>query len=336
MITLAVVGAGYWGPNLIRNFLKIDQQMVHTVCEKNETRRDIISKTYPGLKLCKDYSTLLEDEEIKAVVIAVQPAYHYEMAKAALLQGKHAFVEKPLALTAKECQNLIQLAEDRKLVLMVGHVFEYNPAVRKVKECIKAGMLGDIYHLYSERTDLGTVKADVNAMWNIAPHDVSIMLYWLGEEPRSVSARGYSYLQKDVEDVVHMSLEFPSGINAEIHVSWLSPQRIRTTTVVGSKNMIVYDELSSNGKVKVVRNELCAEGFNQMRDKYTKKKGTVVTPELEDYEPLYEECKHFVECIEKGLRPLTDGRNGLRVVRVLESAQESLKKGGVSIKIGHQ
>lgn len=333
MIKLAVVGTGYWGPNMIRNFLKIDPSMVHVVCEHNDSRRAVIAEKYPGLRFTKDYTEILNDDSIDAVAIVVQPAFHHELAKNALLRGKHVFIEKPLATTSAECQELIRLAEERKLTLMVGHVFEYNAAVRKVKEIINTGTLGNIYYLYSERTDLGTVKADVNAMWNIAPHDVSIMLYWLGQEPRTVSARGYTYLQKGVEDVVHMAMDFPSGINAEIHVSWLSPKRIRCTTIVGSKNMIVYDELSSDGKVKVIKNELCASGFDQKKDKYVKKKGEVTVPELEDYEPLHLECKHFVECVEEGRRPLTDGENGLRVVKVLEAAQESLKRGGETVAI---
>ncbi|MFQ5863207.1 MAG: Gfo/Idh/MocA family protein [Candidatus Brocadiales bacterium] len=335
MTKLAIVGAGYWGPNLIRNFLKINPKLVHAVCERNDVRRTSVAKTHPKLRFFKDYSTLLKDNEIDSVVIAVQPAFHYEMTRSALLSGKHVFVEKPLALTGGECRELIRLAEDCGLTLMVGHIFEYNAAVRKVKEIINTGTLGDIYYLYSERTDLGTVKADVNAMWNIAPHDISIMLYWLGQEPTCVSAHGYSYLQKGVEDVVHISMEFPSGINAEIHVSWLSPKRVRSTTIVGSKNMIIYDELNHDGKVKVIKNELCANGFDQKKDKYVKKRGEVTTPELEDYEPLYLECKHFVECIESGLRPLTDGECGLRVVKVLETAQVSLKRGGKTVAIAN-
>lgn len=333
MTKLALIGTGYWGPNLIRNFLKIDPALLQAVCERSDARRAIIAKTYPDLRFIGDYTEVLNDDGIDGVAIVVQPAFHYEITKNVLLSGKHAFVEKPLAITSAECRELIRLAEERKLVLMVGHVFEYNAAVKKAKEIINSGALGDIYYLYSERTDLGTVKADVNAMWNIAPHDISIMLYWLGQEPLSVSARGYSYLQEGVEDVVHMAVDFPSGINAEIHVSWLSPKRIRCTTIVGSKNMIVYDELSPDGKIKVIKNELCADGFDQKKDKYVKKKGEVMIPELEDYEPLHLECKHFVECIEKGLRPLTDGQNGLRVVKVLETAQESLKRGGERIAI---
>lgn len=333
MTKLAVIGAGYWGPNLIRDFLKINPELVHAVCERSDARRTFIAKTYPQLRFFDDYSTILKGNDIDGVAIVVQPALHYEIAREALLNGKHVFVEKPLAITNNECKELIRLAEDRGLILMVGHLFEYNAAVRKVKEIIDAGTLGDIYHLYSERTDLGTVKADVNAMWNIAPHDVSIMIYWLGQEPRRVSARGYCYLQEGVEDVVHMAMEFPSGINAEIYVNWLSPKRVRCTTIVGSKNMVIYDELSPDGKVKVIKNELCANGFDQKKDKYVKKKGETVIPEIEDYEPLYLECKHFVECIEKGLRPLTDGENGRRVVKVLETAQESLKRGGQAIAI---
>lgn len=328
MVKLGVVGAGYWGPNLIRDFLRINPQSVCAVSDRSKARRETVAQIYPQLRLYEDHHQLLKDEEVGAVVVAVQPAYHHEVAREALLLGKHVLVEKPLAVNTKECEDLIRLAEDRELILMVGHLFEYNPAVLKVKEYFRQGVLGKVYYLYSERTDLGTVKADVNAMWNIAPHDISILLYWLEEEPLWVSAQGFSYLQEGIEDTVHITMGFPSGINAEVHVSWLSPQKTRTTTVVGSKNMVIYDELCTNGKVKLVRNELCANGFEQKRDKYVKKKGEVITPQLEGGEPLLLECAHYLECIEKGQRPRTDGLDGLRVVRVLEAAQESLRKGG--------
>ncbi len=328
MVRLGVVGAGYWGPNLIRDFLRLNPQSVCAVCDRSRSRRETTAQLYPQLRVYEDYPQLINDKEVNAVVVAVQPGYHYEVAKAALSLGKHVFVEKPLAVNTEECKDLIKLAEEKRLILMVGHLFEYNPAVLKVKEYFKQGTLGKVYYIYSERTDLGTVKADVNAMWNIAPHDISILLYWLEEEPVWVSAQGFCYLQEGIEDTVHLTMEFPSRINAEIHVSWLSPQKIRNTTVVGSKNMVIYDELCTNGKVKLMRNELCADGFEQKRDKYIKKKGEVIIPQLEEGEPLLLECAHFLECVEKGQRPRTDGLNGLRVVKVLEAAQESLRGGG--------
>lgn len=329
MVRLGVVGAGYWGPNLIRDFLRINPQSVRAISDRSKARREMLAQTYPQLRLYEDYHQLLRDEEVEAIVVAVQPAFHHEIARAALLSGKHVFVEKPLAINTRQCEDLIQLAEDKGLVLMVGHIFEYNPAVRKVKEYLQQGALGTVYYLYFERMDLGTVKADVNAMWNIAPHDISILLYWLEEDPLWVSAQGFSYLQKGIEDVVHLALGFPSGIHAEVHVSWLSPQKIRTATIAGSKYMIIYDELCPDGKVKLVKNELCADGFEQKKDKYVKKKGEVTIPPLEAGEPLLLECAHFLECIEKGQRPVTDGLNGLRVVRVLEAAQDSLRRGGI-------
>jgi predicted dehydrogenase len=219
MVKLGVVGAGYWGPNLIRDFLRINPRAVCAACDRSKARREVIAQTYPQLRLYEDYPELIEDEEVEAVVVAVQPAFHHEVARAALSSGKHVFVEKSLAVNAQECEDLIRLAEEKGLVLMVGHVFEYNPAVRKVKEYFQEGTLGKVYYLYSERMDLGTVKADVNAMWNIASHDISILLYWLEEEPLWVSAHGFSYLQKGIEDMVHMALGFPSGVNAEVHVS---------------------------------------------------------------------------------------------------------------------
>ncbi len=328
MVKLGVIGVGYWGPNLVRDFLRLNPQSVHAVCDRSKARRDLITQLYPQIRVYEDFPHLLDDKEIGAVVVAVQPAYHYELAREALLSGRHVFVEKPLAVTTAECEELIRLAEAKGLVLMVGHIFQYNAAVRKVKEYFQQGVLGEVYHIYSERTDLGTVKADVNAMWNIAPHDISMLLYWLGEEPVWVSAQGFSYLQKGIEDVVHITMGFPSGTSAEIHVSWFSPQKVRTTTVTGSKNMIIYDELAADGKVKLLKNELCADSFEQKRDKYIKKKVDALIPQLEEGEPLLLECAHFLECIEEGKRPLTDGWHGLRVVRILEAAQESLKRDG--------
>lgn len=333
MIKIGFIGAGYWGPNLIRDFSKIDQHLVHTVCDRVDSRLTLIKEKYPHVKVTTEYGDILKSPEIDAVVIAIEPRFHHALAMEALKTGKHLFVEKPLAVTTKECLDLINTAERNNLVLMVGHIFEYNSAVRKIREFINDGILGDIYYIHAERLDLGTVKADVNAMWNIAPHDVSILIYWLQKEPTAVSAKGYSYLQKDIEDIVGMDLEFPGGIHAKIDVSWLDPRKIRTMTIIGSKKMVVYDELSRDGKVKLRTNDLCAEGFQQRKDKYIKKTSEFTSPELKEVEPLFEECSHFIECITNGKKPLTDGRNGLRVVKVLEAAQKSLEKGGELITI---
>ncbi len=328
-MNVAVIGAGYWGSNLLRIFSSLPNAHLEAVCDKKRECLDRAKKSYPWVKIFQDYKEVLGDPRIEVVVVATEAQFHYQIARECLSAGKHVLVEKPLALSQEQCKDLIDIAKGKNRVLMVGHTFEYNAAVRKLKEYITASELGKIYYIYSQRLNLGIIRQDINAMWNFAPHDISIILYLLGEEPVSVSAKGLSYIQEGIEDVVFMNLDFPGNVSAHIHISWLDPNKVRKTTVVGSKKMIVYDDLASDAKITVYDKGVEKKSFGEFKTfgdfQLLLRAGDMHIPKIDFIEPLKVECSHFVECIEKGKKPLTDGFDGLRVVRVLEAAQKSLK-----------
>ncbi|MCK4649167.1 Gfo/Idh/MocA family oxidoreductase [bacterium] len=336
-IKVGVLGCGYWGPNLLRNLTQMRGVKVERACDIDEKRLDYIRERYPHLKRTRDYKRFLKDSNIDAIVIATPVASHYQLTKENLLAGKDVLVEKPLALTSAQCRELIEIAEKKKRILMVGHTFLYNMAVRKLREYIKKGELGKIYYTYSARLNLGRIRRDVNALWNFAPHDISILLYLLGKRPKSVRTWGSSCIQKGVEDVVFLNLDFPGGITAHIHMSWVDPNKVRRMTVVGSKKMVVYDDTHPDEKVRVYDRGFekvffqDTETFGEFQLKL--RAGGVYSPEIRFVEPLKVECAHFIECIKKRKKPLTDGRNGLKVVRILEAAQKSLDNDGAPIKL---
>lgn len=341
MIKIAVAGYGYWGPNLVRNFYKLPNIEIKKICDSDKCKIARAARDYPDISTTLNYESLLDDADIDAIVVATNVESHFRMARGALLKDKHVLVEKPLALTARDAEELVKLSESRKKILMVGHTFEYNAAVRKMKEYIKKGELGDIYYVYSKRLNLGIVRQDVNAWWNLAPHDISILIYLFEKMPKTVSARGFSYLQKDIEDVVFVNLDFEAGLHAHIHVSWLDPNKIRQMTVVGGKKMLVYDDVSADAKITLFDKGIAKKNISDSLGEFDnfgkfqllQKAGDVVIPKINFEEPLQIECRHFVESIEKNANPQTDGNNGLRVVRVLEAAQKSLKNDGVSVSI---
>ena len=272
---------------------------------------------------------MLADSSVEAVAIATPARTHYEITRRALEAGKHVLVEKPLTMNLSEGAELVRLAAERQLTLMVGHVFEYNPAVRYIKAALEQGELGDVYYLYSRRVNLGRVQSDVNALWSIAPHDISIALYLLGEMPEAVRCQGASCLSGAVEDVIFLTLSFPHNILCHIHASWLDPSKTREMTVVGSRKMIVYDDVSTEGKVRVYDKGAFRKGDVTYGDfQYKLHSGDILIPRLDMREPLQEECAHFVECVRRRVRPLTDGENGLRVLRVLSAGQRSLDEDG--------
>ena len=336
-VRIAHVGLGYWGPNLARNLASVEGGELAILCDANPVRLERMGRQLPGPRLATDVDDVLADDTIDAVVLATPVDTHYRLARAALEAGKHVLVEKPLARTAAECESLIEIAEARDLRLMVGHVFVYNPAVRKVKEYIDRGELGDIYYIYSQRLNLGQVRHDVNAMWNFAPHDLSILCDWLDAEPVSATARGYAYVQPGIEDVVFMNLDFPGGIGANVHISWLDPLKVRRMTIVGSEKMVVYDDVSADAKITIYDRGVTKKvlGESQESGAYRTygefqlllRAGDVLIPKLEFTEPLKIECQHFVDCIRTGETPRTDGHQGLRVVRALEAAQRQMTAG---------
>ncbi|MCD6291085.1 MAG: Gfo/Idh/MocA family oxidoreductase [Anaerolineae bacterium] len=331
-IRVALVGCGYWGPNLARNLHQIPETELTACCDVNEQTLEKMGRLYPNTHLTTDFASICRDQAIDAVVIATPPRTHHALAKAALESGKHVLVEKPLTLNSRDAEDLIGLAEAQNRVLMVGHVFQYNPAVRYIKQIIEEGKLGELYYLYSTRVNLGRVQSDINALWSIAPHDISILLYLLETEPEWVSARGATYLTDGIEDVVFINLGFPGGILAHVHVSWLDPSKVRRMTIVGSKQMVVYDDVADEGKVKLYEKGVYRKeepGFGEFQ--YRVHSGMITIPRLEMTEPLRAECQHFATCIREGQQPETDGLNGLQVVRILEAAQESLERGGAAI-----
>ena len=342
MIGIAVVGAGYWGPNLIRNFAAADGCRLLCICDESASRLAATGGTYPGVSLASRFEDLLADPAIDAVAVATPAGTHFDLTKAVLSAGKSAFVEKPLAMTVAECEELIALTEKAGVVLMVGHTFEFNAAVEFVEDLIRRRELGEIYYIYSQRLNLGVVRQDVNALWNLAPHDVSIALRWLGRMPTTVSARGHTYLQEGIEDVVYLDLKFADGVAVHIHVSWLDPGKVRSTTVVGSRKMVVYDDGSTDGKVQIFDKGIDKEHMDGSLGEFdsfgkfqlTRRAGDVLIPRIDFPEPLGRECAHFVECVTEGKRPLTDGENGMRVVQVLEAATRSLGQRGASVTLG--
>jgi predicted dehydrogenase len=340
MVEIGIVGLGYWGPNLVRNFASVETANVSVLCDVDTNRAETIRRRFcPSARIVKDYRELAADDRIQAVVIATPIRSHFPLGVFFLSAGKHVFIEKPLAQTVAECEELIETAEKNRRVLMVGHVFEFNPAVQKIKEYLDNRELGRLFYIYSQRVNLGRIQHDVNALWSFAPHDLSIMNYWLESEPIRVSAQGFSYLSSGIEDVVFLNLEYPGGIGANLHLAWLDPRKVRLMTLVGSKKMIVYDDVSIDAKI-----QLYDKGIAQLHDflespesfaefQFQIRSGDLVAPALQFSEPLQNECRHFIECVEGGKRPITDGVNGLKVVRVLEAAERSLRRKGEPIEL---
>jgi predicted dehydrogenase len=329
MITLGQVGLGYWGPNLLRNYQSLPGAVVKTVCDVDEEALSRVGERYPGLICTRDYEPLLHDPDIEAIVVTSSAATHYPLAHAALEAGKHVFVEKPLALHLAEAQDLIELAGTRGLVLMVGHLLLYHPAVTRLKQLVTSGELGEIYYLYTERRNLGKVRQDENAMWSLAPHDISVVLYLLGELPVTVTAQGQSYLQPGIEDTVFFTLRFADGCLAHSHVSWLDPYKVRRFTVVGSRQMAVFDDVEPSEKLRIYNKGVDRlPEYNSYGDALTLRFGDIYVPSIEMKEPLRLECQHFLDCIVHGQQPLSDGHNGLQVLRVLDALQESLDNEG--------
>ncbi len=337
MVNVAVIGYGYWGPNLVRNFSRISSANLIACCDLAEENLQKIKQLYPSVKTTRDYAEILNDSNTDAVVIATSASTHYDLAKQALMYDKHVYVEKPLTLDSVTSSELVDLAEKKNKILMVGHLLEYHPAIRKVKSYVESGEMGEVYYLYSQRLNLGKVRRDENALWSLAPHDISVILYLLDMEPVEVTTRGESYLRDGIEDVVFCSLHFSNSVMAHMQISWLDPHKIRKLTIVGSKKMVVFDDMESAEKIKIYDKGvegLGGQDYKSYGEDLTLRFGDIVIPSIKMEEPLRTECLHFIECIEEGKKPLSDGHDGLRVVKVLEAAQKSLKSGGCPIKIG--
>ena len=334
-LNIATIGCGYWGPNLIRNCVEIPHISVEAVADLDWDRLTHIQTRYPGIPLVTDDYTRLFDAGIDAVIVSTPPETHHEIVAACLEQGLHVLVEKPLATTSIQARELIDLAERRGRVLMVGHTFEYNPAVRALSDAMASGELGRIHYIDAVRVGLGLFHPTLNVIWDLAPHDISILIHILGEAPESVSTSGLACVQDRIEDVAYITLTFPSGVLAHVRLSWLDPSKTRRITVVGDKKMIVYDDVEAHEKLKVYDKRVDTirrtDTFGDFQFAYHY--GSIVSPYVHFEEPLRLECLHFAESILDGTRPLTDGWNGLRVVEVIEAAQQSLANGGVRLRV---
>ena len=321
-VRVGVVGLGYWGPNLARNFDQLEGANLAWLCDGSQEALDRWTPRFPGVRGTTDVAELLADDALDALVIATPVPTHAALTLQAIEAGKHVFVEKPLAQSAADAEQVATAAESAGTVLMVGHLLEYHPGVTKLKEIADAGELGEIHYIYGNRLNLGKLRADENALWSLGAHDVSVVLALVGEEPSEVSARGESYMQPGIEDVVFCFLRFPSGVAAHLHLSWLDPHKERRFTVVGSKRMATFDDMSLERKI-----EIYDKGFDQdfsSYGEYIARSGDIHSPRISNEEPLRIECRHFVECIADGRQPRSGPQSGLRVVRVLEALQDSL------------
>jgi predicted dehydrogenase len=321
-LRVGVVGLGYWGPNLARNFHALPDAELVWCCDASPAARERTAPMVPGTTMTDRLEDLLEDETLGAIVLATPVPTHAEMAVRVLEAGKHCFVEKPLAQSVQDAERAVAAAERAGRTLMVGHLLEYHPGVRKLKELADSGELGDIHYVYGNRLNLGKLRADENALWSLGAHDISVLLHLVEEEPAELSARGESYLQPGVEDVVFCFLRFPSGISAHLHLSWLDPHKERRFTVVGSKRMATFDDMAIEGKLTVYD-----KGFDENTNSYGEyitRSGDIFSPRILNDEPLRLECEHFVAAIRDGTPPRSDGHSGLRVVRVLERLQQEL------------
>ena len=303
------------------------------MCDADATKLQKLGDLYPSVEAVTDPGSLLDDHDLDAVVVATSVPTHYALAKRAIEAGLHCFVEKPLALTSGEAEELVRLADERGVVLMVGHLMEYHSAVEWTRDFIADGGLGDVRYLYAQRLNLGKVRTEENAFWSLAPHDVSVALFLLGEAPESVSATGADYLQDGIHDVVFANLRFPSGRTANIHVSWLDPHKVRKFTIVGSEKMLVFDDMEATEKVWIFDKGVIPKQALSYGEDLTLRFGDITVPYIEMQEPLAREVQHFLDCCRTGETPRSDGRDGLRVVRVLEAVDESMAAGGAPVDV---
>ncbi len=322
-VRVGVVGLGYWGPNLARNLAAIPGCEVGWLCDASEDARARIAAGFPGARTTANVGDLLVDDELDAVVLATPVPTHAALAVSVAEAGKHCFVEKPLATTAADAERAVAAAARAGRVLMVGHLLEYHPAVARLKDLIDRDELGALYYIYGNRLNLGKLRADENALWSLGAHDVSVALHLIGEEPEECLANGASFVREGVQDVVFCYLRFPSGVVAHLHLSWLDPHKERRLTVVGARRMATFDDMLIEGKLTVYD-----KGFDEDTrswGEYIARSGDTFSPRISNREPLRIECEHFIECVRTGAVPRSDGRSGLRVVRVLERLQQALE-----------
>src|SRR5438477_12386330 len=332
-VAVGVVGCGYWGPLLVRNFKNLPNCNLKAICDVSEKRLKHVRALYPDVEGITDHGHFLNGLDLDAIVIATPVKYHYPLAKASLLAGKHTFIEKPMAASSAECEELIEIAESNGLILMVDHTFLYSAPVQKIVEIVEAGDIGDIRYINSRRLNLGLFQKDINVAWDLAPHDISIILHILGEFPVAINCQGNAHVTPRIEDVTNMSLSFRNKRFATIQSSWLEPRKVREMTIVGTRRMIVYDDLQTHEKIRGydVRVERPPHYDTFAEFQYSYHYGDSYIPHIQQEEPLKVVCQHFVDCIENDTSPVTGGRQGLELVRILEAASVSLKTNAAAI-----
>jgi predicted dehydrogenase len=337
-INLGIIGCGYWGPNFVRNFSQIAGVSIIGICDMNPEKLAHIKRAYPDIPAYRDYIRLFNDKKLDAVIISTPASTHHAITKQALKRNKHVLVEKPISLKKEEARELIELSRKSKRILMVGHTFLYNPAVKRIKEIIAQKGLGRIYYIHSRRTNLGPLRKDVNAIWDLSPHDISIINYLLGSMPLEVSAYSQRFLSHILEDVGFVILKYPQNVLVHLHTSWLDPKKIREMTIIGSKKMLVYDDTNTNEPIRVYDKNVMKKRYEKEYRTFEEfqliiRDGEVKIPKVSIQEPLKIECQHFIDCILNNKQPFTDGNEGLNIVRILEAIDKSIKENNNSIKI---
>ena len=337
MIRMGVIGCGYWGPNLIRNFHNNAEVEVVAIADTDQSRLDQVGRLYPGATRHHDHRDLVKDASIDAVVVATPVSTHFPIGLEVLEAGKHLFIEKPMAASMEECRRLNDAADRGGRVIMVGHTFLFSPAVRRIRDYIDAGELGDVFYVSITRVNLGIFQSDVNVVWDLAPHDVAMLNHLFGATPQVVSANGHCYVQREkgIEDVAFVTLEYPGRQIANVHVSWLDPNKIRKMTFVGSRKMLVYDDVDPTEKIKVydkgVEIQQHYDNFGEFQ--LTLRSGDIFVPRIDTVEPLKVEAQHFVDVIKGEAEAISSGHHGLEVVEVLERACKSIRNDGQPIEL---
>jgi predicted dehydrogenase len=333
ILNIGVVGCGYWGPNLIRNFRTLQDCRMKVICDQDINRLKQLKNLYPEVQTVQEFEAVLADKSLDALVIATPVRFHYKMAKASLEAGKHTFIEKPMASSSAECEELIEIAERKKLTLMIGHTFLYSAPVRKIKEIIQAGDIGQIQYISSRRLNLGLYQKDINVAWDLAPHDLSIILHIMDHLPVSVNCQGNCHVTPGIEDVTNMAITFPQNQLATVQNSWLDPRKVREMTIVGTRRMIVYDDVEPLEKIKIYDARVDRPPhYNTFAEfTYSYHYGDIYVPYVKQEEPLKVECQHFLDCINTGAKPISNGHHGLELVKILEASSESLRQNGAAV-----
>ena len=338
IINIGVVGCGYWGPNLIRNFRALQDCRMKVICDQDVNRLKQLKNLYPEVQTETSFEKLLGDKSIDAVIIATPVRFHYKMAKASLEAGKHTFIEKPMASSSAECEELNEIAARNGLTLMIGHTFLYSSPVRKIKEIVSSGDIGQIQYISSRRLNLGLYQKDINVAWDLAPHDISIILYIMEQAPLSVNCRGNCHITPGIEDVTNMALSFPNNQLATVQNSWLDPRKVREMTIVGTRRMIVYDDVEPLEKIKIYDARVDRPPhYNTFAEfTYSYHYGDIYVPYVKQEEPLKVECQHFLDCVTTGATPISNGQRGLELVKILEASSKSLKANGAPIYLNDE